>query len=163
WALRSLRVGNAFCAGAASAHRRSPLPRALPPDLDHLRGPWVWLLRLSVCHFHANPELGGLGAEPTHFVAAVGLAQVERDMDGDSIARDRGRCGNFRPRYHHISPLRHRGGFDDRELARIAQRLVARAAETVRLLGLSDLFDSIAERLCVAAEAHRLLAITGME
>ena len=31
------------------------------------------------------------------------------------------------------------------------------------LLGLSDLFDSVAERAGVAAEAHRLLAITGME
>src|SRR6478735_4128170 len=84
-------------------------------------------------------------------------------MDGDSIARGRGRCGDFRQRHHHVSALRDRGGFDDRELARIAQRLVARAAETVRLLGLSDLFDSVAQRSGVAAEAHRLLAITGME
>jgi hypothetical protein len=83
-------------------------------------------------------------------------------MDGDSIACGRGRCGNFRQRHHHISALRHRGGFDDCELARIAQRLVARCGNGT-VLGLSDLFDSIAERVCVAAEAHRLLAITGME
>src|SRR6478735_3702614 len=84
-------------------------------------------------------------------------------MDADSIARGRGRCGNFRQCHYHISTVRHRGDFDDFELARIAQRLVARAAETVRLLGLSDLFYSIAERAGVPAEAHCLLAITGME
>src|SRR6266699_3172173 len=84
-------------------------------------------------------------------------------MDGDSIACARGRGGNFRQRHHHVSALRHRSGFDDCELARIARRLVARAAETVRLLGLSGLFDSVAERAGVAPEADRLLAITGME
>ena len=47
----------------------------------------------------------------------------------------RGRCGNFRQRHHHVSALRFRCDFDDCELARIARRLVARAAETVRLLG----------------------------
>src|SRR6266853_2825410 len=84
-------------------------------------------------------------------------------MDGDSIACTRGRGGNFRQRHHHVSALRHRRGFDDCELARIARRPGARAAETVRLLGLSGLFDSVAERAGVAAEAHRLLAITGNE
>src|SRR4030095_7865148 len=84
-------------------------------------------------------------------------------MDGDSIASARGRGGNFRQRHHHVSALRHRGGFDDCELARIARRLGARAAETVRLLGVSGFFYSVAERAAVAAEAHRLLAITGME
>src|SRR4029077_10324402 len=84
-------------------------------------------------------------------------------MDADSIARCRRRCGNFRQCHHHVSALCHRGGYDDCELARVACRRVARAAETVRLLGLSDLFDPVTERVCVAAEAHRLLAIAGME
>src|SRR6266478_7673085 len=84
-------------------------------------------------------------------------------MDGYSIACARGCGGNFRQRHHHVSALRHRSGFDDCELARTARRLGARAAETVRLLGLSSLFDSVAERAGVATEAHRLLAITGME
>src|SRR4029077_16066526 len=84
-------------------------------------------------------------------------------MDENSIARCRRRCGNFRQRHHHVSALCHRGGYDDCELARIAHRLVARAAETVRLLGLSNLFDSFTEPVCVAAEAPRLLAITRME
>src|SRR6266481_8821437 len=84
-------------------------------------------------------------------------------MDGDSIACARGRGGNFRQRHHHVSALRHRSGFDDCELARIARRLGACAAETVRLLGLYGLFDSVAERAGVAVEAHRLLAITGNE
>src|SRR5882762_6629299 len=84
-------------------------------------------------------------------------------MDGDSIACTRGRGGNFRQRHDHVSALHHRSGFDDCELARIARRLGTRASETVRLLGLSGLFDSVAERAGVAAEAHRLLAITGNE
>src|SRR6478672_2528709 len=84
-------------------------------------------------------------------------------MDGDSIACAGGRGGNFRQRHHHVSALRHRSGFDDCELARIAQRLSACTSETVRLLGLSGLFDSVAERAGVAAKAHRLLAITGNE
>src|SRR3954453_13073979 len=84
-------------------------------------------------------------------------------MAADCLARRRGRCGNIRQRHHHLSALRHRSDFDDHELARIAQRFVGRAAETIRLLGLFDLFGSIAERVCVTAEAHSLLAITGME
>jgi hypothetical protein len=84
-------------------------------------------------------------------------------MDGDSIACARGSVGNFRQRHHHVSALRHRGGSDGGELARIARRVGARAAETVRLLGLSGLFDSVAERAGVAAEANRLLGITEME
>src|SRR6476619_4552843 len=84
-------------------------------------------------------------------------------MDGDSVARARGRGGNFRQRHHQVSALRDRGGFDDFELARIAWRVGASAAETIRLLGLSRLFDSVAKRAGVAVEAHRLLAITGME
>jgi len=58
-------------------------------------------------------------------------------MDGDPIACARGRGGNFRRCHHHVSALRHRSGFDDCELARIARRLGMRASETVRLLGLS--------------------------
>src|SRR5436190_2430839 len=84
-------------------------------------------------------------------------------MGGDSIACARGRGGNFRQRHHHVSALRYRSGFDDCELARIARRLGASAAETIRLLGLSGLFDSVSERAGVAAETDRLLAITGME
>src|SRR5438874_9635648 len=53
------------------------LPWALPEDLDHLRRTWFRLLRLSVCHFHADPELGGPGAKPDRFVAAVDLAKGE--------------------------------------------------------------------------------------
>ena len=71
-----------FDADAASAARRSSLPWALPTDLAHLRGPWVWLLRLSVRHFHANPELAGLGFQPDHFVAAAGIGRALcRDLD----------------------------------------------------------------------------------
>src|SRR5258708_25793708 len=84
-------------------------------------------------------------------------------MDGASVACAGGRGGNFRQRNHHVSAVRDRGGFDDFELARIAWRVGASAAETIRLLGLSRLFDSVAERAGVAVEAHRLLAITGME
>src|SRR4029453_2346941 len=84
-------------------------------------------------------------------------------MGGDPIACARGRGGNFRQRHHYVSALRHRSGFNDCELARIARRVSASSAETVRLLGVSGLFDSVAERAGVAAEAHRLLAITGME
>src|SRR5215510_9039880 len=84
-------------------------------------------------------------------------------MDGDPIACVRGRGGNFRQRHHHVSALRHRCGLDDRELARITWRLVSSIAETVRLLGLPGLFDPVVERTGVAAEADRLLAITGME
>src|SRR5512132_2215493 len=84
-------------------------------------------------------------------------------MDGDSIACATGRGGNFGQRHHHVSALRNRSGFDDCELARIAWRVGASAAETIRLLGLSGLFDSVTERAGVAVEAHRLLAITGME
>src|SRR6516162_7571710 len=84
-------------------------------------------------------------------------------MDRDPIACIRGCGGDFRQRHDHVSALRHRGGFDDCELARIAPRVDASFAEKVRLLGLSGLFDSVAERPGVAAEAHRLLAITGME
>src|SRR5436190_1563638 len=43
-------------------------------------------------------------------------------MDGDSIACARGRGGNFRQRHHHVSALRHRSGFDDCELFRLAMR-----------------------------------------
>src|SRR6478609_9582491 len=84
-------------------------------------------------------------------------------MEADSTAGGRGRCGNFRQRHNYISAVRHRGDFDDCELARIAWRLGARAAKTVRLLGPFDLFGPIAERVCVATETHRLLAIAGME
>src|SRR5206468_13084227 len=84
-------------------------------------------------------------------------------MEGESIACARGRGGNFRQRHDHVSALRHRRGPDDCKLARIARCVGASAAETVRLLGLPRLFDSVAERAGVAAEADRLLAITGME
>src|ERR1700757_3551993 len=84
-------------------------------------------------------------------------------MDGESIAGPRGRGGNFRQRHHHVSAFRHRSGFDDRELARITRRVGASSSETVQLLGLSGLFNSVAERGGVAAEADRFLAITGME
>src|SRR5215211_4424845 len=84
-------------------------------------------------------------------------------MEGESTTCVRGRGGDFRQRHHDISALGYRSGFDDCELARIARRLVARAAKTVRLLGLSDLFDSVAKRARVAAEAHRLLEIAGLE
>src|SRR5204863_883820 len=84
-------------------------------------------------------------------------------MGGDSIACARGRGGNFRQRHHHVSALRYRSGFDDCELARIARRVGASAEETIRLLGLSRLFDSVAERGGVVVEADRLLAITRME
>src|SRR5438067_13372146 len=84
-------------------------------------------------------------------------------MDRDSIAHAGGRGGNFRQRHHDVSALRDRGGFDDCELAGIARRTGASAAETVRLLGTSGLFDSVAERVRVAVEADRLLAITQME
>src|SRR4030095_3734121 len=84
-------------------------------------------------------------------------------MDRDPIACIRERGGKFRQRHHHVSALRHRRGLDDRELARIAWRLVSSIAETLRLLGLPGLFDSVVERTGVAAEADRLLAIAGME
>src|SRR5882724_6494144 len=84
-------------------------------------------------------------------------------MDGYSIACARRCGGNFRQRHHNVSALRHCSGFDDCELARIARRVGASAAETIRLLGLSRLFDSVAERAGVAVEADRFLAITGME
>src|SRR5215213_8039471 len=84
-------------------------------------------------------------------------------MEGDSTACARRRGGDFRQCYDHLSALSYRSGFDDCELARIARRLGARAAETVWLLGLSGLSDSVAERPRVSVEADRLLAITGME
>src|ERR1700756_2527906 len=84
-------------------------------------------------------------------------------MEGDSIARAGGRGGNFRQRHHHLSALRHRRGADDCELARIAWRVGASSAETLWLPGLSRLLDSVAKRAGVAAEAYRLLAVTGME
>src|SRR5215472_10758574 len=84
-------------------------------------------------------------------------------MDRDPIACIRGCGGDFRQRHDHVSALRHCGGFDDCELAWIARRVDASFAEKVRLLGLSGLFDFVAERAGVAAEADRLLAITGVE
>src|ERR1700747_1384874 len=84
-------------------------------------------------------------------------------MDEDSIACARGRGGNFRQRHDHLSALRYRRGADDRELARTARRVSASSAETLWLPGLSRLLDSVAKRAGVAAEACRLLAITGME
>src|SRR5215469_8633392 len=84
-------------------------------------------------------------------------------MDGDFVARVRGHRGNFRQCHNHVSALRYRGGSNDCELAGIASCLGARVRKEVRLLGLSGLSDSIVERACVAAQADRLLAITGME
>src|SRR5258705_4513758 len=83
-------------------------------------------------------------------------------MDGASVACAGGRGGNFRQRHHHVSALRDRGGFDDFELARISWRVGASAAETIRLLGVFRLFNSVTERAGVAVENHRLLAITGI-
>src|ERR1700757_1070744 len=84
-------------------------------------------------------------------------------MDGDPTARIRGCGGNFRQCHHHISTLRYRGGFDDCELARIAWCIVPSFAETIRLLGVSGFFYFLVERPGIAAEADRLLAVTGME
>src|SRR5262245_29236082 len=84
-------------------------------------------------------------------------------MEGDSVAGVRGGGGNFRQRHHHLSAFRHRSGFDDCELARIARCIGASAAETLRLLELSCLFDSVTQRAGVVAEADRLLAIAGVE
>src|SRR5215212_1316919 len=84
-------------------------------------------------------------------------------MEGESTACAGGRGGDFRQCHHYVSAVRDRSGFDDCELARIARRLGARAAETVWLLGLSGLFGSVAKRAGVATEADRLLAIAGLE
>src|SRR4030095_3929996 len=84
-------------------------------------------------------------------------------MEGSPIARVRGCFGNFRQRHHHLSALHSRSGSDDCELARIARRVAASSAETVRLLGLFVLFDSVAECAGITAETDPFLAITGME
>src|SRR5690242_5821196 len=83
---------------------------------------------------------------------------------GRDSAAGVGGCGrNFRQRHHDVSSFRYSSGLDDRELAWIAQRAAESASETVRLLGLSRLFDSVLERAGVAVEADRFLAITGVE
>src|SRR5262245_36977615 len=84
-------------------------------------------------------------------------------MDGDSVARARGRGGNFRQRHHHVSTLGHRSSFNDCELARIARLVGSRSAETLRFLGLCGIFDPVAVRVGVAVEDNCVLAIAGME
>ena len=89
----------------------------------------------------------------------MGLAALERGLEGDAVACARRRGRNFRQCHYHLSVVGHCCSPHDCELARITQCVGARPAETVRLLGLSGLFDSVAECAGVTPEADRVLEV----
>src|SRR5438046_100815 len=123
---------------------KTVIPASTAVPGDHVRHPRVWLFRLSVRYFYANPGLGGLGAKPDHFLAAMGLAALERGLEGDAVACARRGVRNFRQCHYHLSALGHCCSPHDCELARITQCIGARAADTGWLLGLSGLFYFVA-------------------